>query len=46
MNDLEYFMNHGGGKKIYLDEVRQTDFCAQSRWIDPLIPIVERLAIY
>ena len=49
MSDLQYFIDHGGGKKIYLDEVRQIflpDFCAQSRSIDPLIPIVERLAIH
>ena len=22
MNDLQYFIDHGGGKKIYFDEVR------------------------
>jgi len=49
MSDLQYFIDHGGGKKIYLSEVRQIflpTFVRKSRLIDPLIPIVERLAIY
>jgi len=52
MTDLQYFIDHGGGKKIYLDEVRSCVLpslvlrLAQSLMSMTPCPVVERLAIH